>query len=188
MTEKQDYLDTLGDGLDSVSQPVDPIRETLRAVDYVALSTNVVLHIRPIAPRIIMQVLENFKAPKVPSVYDKEKERAIENPQDPAYLQAIEVYQTERGLALLDACIALGTELETIPEGVTPLDSEDWIDELAVAGVTFDASRPRIRYAMWVKTVAAVSEEDLLLVTKHVMRLSGVTKEDVDTALNSFRS
>lgn len=189
MTEKPNYLETLSDGLDKTDQPIEKIPVKEESVDFVTLSTGVVLHVRSIAPRIILQIIENFKLPQVPVTYDTEKERNIENPQDPAYLDEMNQVATERGLALLDACVALGTELYSVPaEGIVPLESDDWIDELSLAGINFDPTRARIRYTMWVKAVAAVTEQDLLLVSKYVMRKAGVTKEDVDSALNSFRS
>lgn len=189
MNDKQDYLTTLGDGLEKADQPIEEITATEETTEYVTLSTGVILHVRPIAPRIILQIIENFKLPEVPTVYDKEKERSIANPQDPAYLEALNQSASDRGLALLDACVALGTELYSAPdEGVPKLESDDWIDELSVAGIIFDVNRARIRYTMWVKAVAAVTEQDLLLVSKYVMRKAGVTKEDVASALGSFRS
>ena len=187
-TRKQEYLDTLGDGLDQASQPVQVI-EPVETVEYVTLSTGVVLHIRPIAPRIILQVLEKFKAPQVPVVYDKEKERSIENPQSPEYLKAMQKFQEEQGFAMLDACIALGTELHDMGDsGLSPIEQTDWIDELEAAGLTFATDRPRIRYTMWIKAVVATREEDLLTIVRDGLLRSGVTQEDVSSALSSFRS
>lgn len=186
MANQQQYLENLDRGLEIASAVEAPSQAT--DVNEVRLSTGVILGLRPIATRIIVQAMERFEAPKVPVVWDEAKQRNIENPQHPDYIQALEDHQVARGMAMYDACVALGTELKFIPEGFSKPDDPDWVDDLVAAGIEFDASRPRLRYIMWVKTVAALRTEDAEAIVRCVTRRAGVTQEDVSDALGNFRS
>jgi hypothetical protein len=74
---------------------------------------------------IISDVTNRISEPDIPVWYDKEIERDVQNPNDPAYLKAKDEVDRKRGEAMIDATVMFGISL---PDGVPPTD--EWLPKL----------------------------------------------------------
>jgi hypothetical protein len=71
----------------------------------------------PVPEGVLEDVEERIPDPPVPVVVLEEEQREEENPNDPAYLQALEDAQRRRGVAIIEALCLFGVELlDGLPE------------------------------------------------------------------------
>ena len=83
----------------------------------VELSTGVRVRLHPVSSHLVDDLKGAIEDPPVPVVFIEAKGREEENPNDPAYLQAIERANQKRGEAVLDAIYLFGVELaDGLPE------------------------------------------------------------------------
>ena len=154
----------------------------------VVLSTGVGLTVKPVSKFLLQRLLTDMdKArPKMPLVYIKEDDRKEENPNDPAYIEALREWQADRGLKIHDAMIALGTE-PVAPLPIEGCDDPNWQEAVRFTGVQFDDTKLG-RYVAWVKYVAGPSDEDTALLIAAVQSAAGVPEAEVAKATDLFRS
>jgi len=130
--------------------------------DEITLSTGVVLKFKKIPILRIQAVVEQFPYPDVPEVFNKDKGRMEKNPFSEEYKKLVEEADTKRGLAVIDTVLAVGTEVSSVPDDFEKtLDSEDWIEELAIGHIKVNAASKIARYHAWVKYVAIVDQSDV---------------------------
>lgn len=83
----------------------------------VTLSTGVRVRLHPVSASLVEEMKNTIKMPPVPKVWLEAKEREEENPNDPAYLEAVEECQRKRADATFDALCTFGIELvDGLPE------------------------------------------------------------------------
>lgn len=150
------------------------------------LPSGVRVRINPVSPALIDEVTSYVKLPEVPVFVNEEYDppREEPNPSDPDYLRAIEDAESERLAASIDALVMFGIDLiDGIPE------EDDWIKKLQ-----FLEKRDRIDLSVYdfndpyelefaYKRLVAMDGD---LITR-ISGLSGVSKEDVEDAEESFR-
>jgi len=154
----------------------------------VQLSSGIVLKVRPVPPLAIRQAVMNVERPRVPIVFIEEKGREEENPDDPGYREALFEYQMATGLVAMKALLLLGTEVDTLPDGMVGPSDDAWLDELQEVGVEVEAKSPRARYLAWLQFYALKTNEDITAAMEGPRKASGITEEDVALAVQSFRS
>jgi hypothetical protein len=93
----------------------------------ITLSTGVRVRLNPVSSSLVEDMKNVIKMPPVPVVWIEAKEREEENPNDPAYIDAVREVESKRASAVLDALCMFGVELE---EGL-PEDTV-WIKKLRV--------------------------------------------------------
>lgn len=152
----------------------------------VTLSTGVVVRVRPVASLIISDIARAIPEPKIPRVYIETKAREEENPNDPGYLKALVDRETAQAMAVNDAFLLMGTEVVSAPPDLWALDSDDWIDRLALIGIA-KPEGPHARYLAWMKYIAAPLQTDIVALLHGVGRLSAVTEDDVQAVADGFR-
>lgn len=184
MLETQDYTETLGKALENASP-----EEVAKEVDdgLIHLSTGVILEPRKVSPFIFQDVANNFQNPPVPKFFNDNKGREEENPMHPGYLAAVSKVEQDRAMAMIDATIALGTKVVSIPQGFALPDEEDWLDDLEIVGITINRDNRRLRYRTWIKYIAAPSVSDVELIMSKVLSAIGVPEEEVAKATASFQ-
>ncbi len=184
MLETTKYTETLGAALADV-----PVDESEQAKDdgFIHLSTGVILSPKKVTPFLFQSITLQFKDPDVPVVWIEAKQREEANPMHPSYIKAKEETEMMRSMALIDAVIALGTKLVSIPADFQSPDSEEWLDDLEAAEIKIDRNNRRLRYRTWVKFVAAPSVDDVQLIISKVLNTLGVSEEMVATATANFR-
>ncbi len=166
------------------------IRSAKSSDSLVTLSNGIVLRAKRVPNLIFMEVTGKFVAPKVPHVMNADIGREEDNPNDPGYIAEYNKFQADLSLAIIDTMVVMGTELVSVPQGVMRPEQAGWDRRLKAIhiDVPSQSEDDLSRYMMWVKYYACGDEEDLGEVVKQVGRLSGVSQEDVDDALDQFRS
>ena len=83
--------------------------------------------------------------------------------------------------------MVLGTEVDTIPEGMESPGDDNWIDDLEFCGIEVDRENPRARYLAWLQWYAIKNNDDLQRVMAGSRESAGISEEEVDNSVNSFR-
>ena len=152
----------------------------------ILLSSGVILNLTSVPKTFIYEATRAFKRPKVPVYLNEAKGREEENPGDPDYLEALEMYAADAANAATDVALLRGTSIQEIPDDVIGPDSEEWIQEMEVLGLPM-RDNPRARYMTWIKAIAAPLDNDINDLLEEVGRLTGVSESDVADAVERFR-
>lgn len=151
--------------------------------------TGVRLRIKKVSQMIIADAKRRIPVPQIPKWFNPDKEREEENPNDPAYLTAVNNYNWDTAMLAMRVYMILGTEIiEPLPPNVLPPESTKWSDMIFAADPDADipADGPR-RYFAWLK-YHAFDDEDQTRILQAVVRMSGqVSEDDVRVAQDSFR-
>lgn len=152
-------------------------------------ATGVRLKLKRVSQMIVADAKRRLPEPRVPKWINPDKEREEENPNDPAYVEALYNYRYDTSMLALRVYLIMGTEpILPLPSGMVPAESTEWSDAIMAAddGVEIPESGPR-RYFCWLKYYALPDDEVMQVMTK-IIRLSGKTlEEDVRRAQESFR-
>ncbi len=157
--------------------------------DTITLSTGVVLRLKQVSPMVISSAIKtgSGEEPQVPTVWVEGKGREQPNPTDPDYLKAVDKWRADLGTKALRSLVAIGTEIEEIPEGVVGPDHEDYEDLMDSMGL--DPGKGRYtRYVEWALHIACGSPKDFATLSATLMRRAGAREEDVREAQDAFRS
>lgn len=178
-------------------EPIDPrVTEVLAEVstsvtdkedpNLTTLSSGVILRHKRVPPMVLAKLDEKYADPDAPHVWDSEKERSIPNPNDPEYIKALDKNRMQRGTAMIDVLIGLGTEIVHIPEGMQTPDDEEWVENLSF--VSIEVPKLKIgKYLAWVKYYAAEDARDIQLLAKKGSAALGVSEEDVARSIENFQ-
>lgn len=151
------------------------------------LSTGYRAVLHPVSGALVEDVRSAIKMPKVPVVYIEAKDREEENPNDPAYLEAVERANTERGNAVLDAIITFGVELvDGVPEDDSWLRKLQMLERrgrLDLSG--FDLEDEFDREYVFKRFVAVAGADYPLIMPLHGIRAAEVTRHRRDTFLGN---
>lgn len=149
------------------------------------LSTGFRVVLHPVSGALVEDVRSAIKMPKVPVVYIEAKDREEENPNDPAYMEAVERANMERGNAVLDAIITFGVELvDGVPEDDSWLRKLQMLERrgrLDLSG--FDLEDEFDREYVFKRFVAVAGADYPLIMPLHGIRAAEVTRHRVDTFL-----
>lgn len=157
--------------------------------DFARLSSGVVLRLHKAPPYAIQTATQQAgDQPEPPLVYIETNGRNEPNPDDPDYKRALARWRLRQSELLSNVLFLLGTSIEHVPEGVPRVEDDGWIDKLRVIGIPIDSQNEHERYLAWLRYVALESPKDISYLIQSVIRGSGATEEDVQQALDSFRS
>lgn len=141
------------------------------------MSSGVRVRIVPVSATLVDECMHRIPLPQVPMWHNPESEREEPNPNDPAYVYALQLATRDRGVASLDAVLMFGVAL------VDPLPEGPWLKKLQMLGLlTPDADELEIEFA-YKKFCAVISQQDIML----VMTSTGVTEQQVADATESFQ-
>lgn len=152
--------------------------------DTITLSSGVVLRGKRANPLVLVQVMAAVPRPEPPLVYMQAMGREVENPDDPNYIERLQSWKMEYADRIVNAMIALGTELVSAPKGVGKPESNEWLEEYALLGLPVHRESKAWRYLIWVKFKAIGNEMDMQAIQEVVGRLSGVRESAVKSAEN----
>jgi hypothetical protein len=146
----------------------------------------IVLRLRKVASIILSDAGRKLKEPVVPKIFDEEKGREEENPNDPDYRSAYEDITYRRSMLAIDVYLAFGTEVVEIPDDLDPPESPLWIADLQEFGLEIPKGG-KARYVAWLKYYA-LSDQDLTSLSIAAMRFGGATLEaDAQAAQDGFQ-
>lgn len=169
----------------SVLEKISQVEVEKADENIITLSSGVRLRTKKVPVLRIQALVNKFKYPPVPEIWDESRERTIRNPNHPDYLAARQAVDIERTLAVIDAIAAMGTEIVYRPENIPALEDDAWVDEITVGGLEFDLKSPTARYLAWVKYVAIVDQDDIALIAKKAGLSLGIAEERVAASLQS---
>lgn len=152
----------------------------------VVLSTGVVLKVNRVSSVLFAELARKFVEPVPPIWHNADIDRDEENPNDPAYLREKEKYNTDLGLAVLNAVILFGTSVESVPPNIERPESNGWKNKLDISGIDVGETEDH-RYIAWVKYIAAIGQEDYDRIERAVAGVSNVLEDDVSSASQIFR-
>lgn len=155
--------------------------------DEITLSKGVVLLVKKVPPMILTEIEKRFAPPPVPRVYDENKGREIENPQDPRYLDQIDKVNAEKGMAITEVLIGLGTTIAYLPDELLAPEDDAWIDDVEVFLGQSVPRQGRGRYLAWLKYYVIESGEDLMVLASKVSAKMGVPEAEVGAAVARFQ-
>lgn len=188
-------------GIDSQNGAVEAAAEAADAytagerIDSLTLSNGIVLALKLVAPLLISDAARRLPKPPVPMVYSEEKGREEENPTHPDYLADLVMWRGARDEAGLSVALIMGSSVASVPAGIHPPDSDEWIDEIEASYAAIDMEPPKIdrdrpssRYLSWLRLYALPTEEDIVRISKILTSSVAVSEEDVREAVDAFRS
>lgn len=154
------------------------------------LSSGVVLELGRAAPLLLTNVTKEMKEsnppPQPPMVFSEEKSREEPNENDPQYLQARREWDAFLGLRIIDVLIATSSNVKSIPDGMISHDSDEFLELLEISGMTPRRTSMGL-YTQWLQMVGAQSD-DIGQVGLTLLRIAGLSEEDVSDAEATFRS
>lgn len=152
------------------------------------LSTGVRLKCKAIPHWLISDILDEYNnnRPKMPQYFDERRKIWLDNPDSEDYAKAMTDWNAKTGIAFANSMIIEGTKIESLPKEFSGPDNPEWLERMAAQ--KRDTSNKYITYLMWVKYVAGPTNEDTKRLLQAIGQLSGVRKEDVDEAVDTFRN
>lgn len=169
---------------DSAAVQVAKERRGDRQVVEVTLSTGIRARITPVSAALITDSQGKIQDPPIPKWFNPDKEREEENPNDPAYLQALTDADKRRTTAAIDAAVMFGVELvDGLPEDDRWLTNLRFMERRGHLSLDEFDLDDVLDLEFLYKRYIAVSAEDLAL----VMLKSGIQTEAVAQATRSFQ-
>ena len=150
----------------------------------VTLSTGIRVRIVPVSAQLITECVAQVQRPVVPTWFDPNLERDVENPNHPDYIEALKEHDTLQGRAAMDALVMFGVELvDGVPEDdrwAKKLMLMEKYGHIDLSNIDFD---DELEAEFAFKRYIAVSSGDYEL----LQGVSGVTEEMIDASEESFR-
>lgn len=174
------FSDDMKAAVDSVSEPADP--STFTATNGTRLKLKRVPHM------IVLDAAKHLPVPKVPRVFDQDKQRELENPADPDYQRALADYGRQTGELTVNLYLVMGTKVIEVGPEVSPLESDEWVEELCIVYPQADVpvGGPRRRLA-WLK-YHVLDDVDISEIVQRISVMNGAVREEaVAQARDSFR-
>lgn len=174
---------------DAAVKTATQIDASLNGDNVVTLASGVQLRIKPVNPLLIQTAGRNIQEPDVPKVYLKDDDKWIPNYADPEYIKNMKKYAVDQQMAVIDVGYLMGTEVVHVPEGISKIEDDDWIDHLEFLGIIDReqvTSNKHARYLAWLKYYAITTDEDFPKLTFATMKTIGVQEGDVQEAVATF--
>lgn len=158
----------------------------------IKLHNGIVIGVKPLPPLLLQTIGAKFKTPDPPVVYMEEKGREEPNPNDPAYLQLLQVLEEQQELATQNLVLGAATHLVSVPDGYDKPEDPGWKQsvefaaELAGQTLDLDTSTPVKQYLCWLRFYAMETGADVALVQALPFQLAGIREGEVQAALESF--
>ena len=127
----------------------------------------------------------NKRKPQVPRI-ELEQGVTEPNPDDPTYLEDVQLWQMDSQVMQLDLIFLKSLEIIKSPPGSPKLDDEEWTEDLVAVGMTVP-SKGSARRLKYLKTVVAPEISDFVDIQKEFSRVAQVTSEGVEAQANQFR-
>lgn len=151
------------------------------------------LHPNRMSKQLIIDAAADVLDPAVPMFYAKDLGRDEPNPNDPAYLAALEDAQNRRAWASIKAALVLGTSIEELPPDTEGPDEVDWemVRALRKWSVQQMPSDPYSRYEAWIRYFGMLGAGNELVEFVHLVRwlfvAAGMTAEGAAQIVATFR-
>lgn len=153
-------------------------------------SKGLVLKLQKVNNQIAVDTEMRFPKPKVPMVYIKDDDRYEENPSDPDYLDKLNAWRNSMYENNYNLFLGLGVvrEFGTLPDGMIPLESDDWSEDAEVLGLVVPTSRMG-RMVAWLRYHVLDDSDEVSRCIHKIAVYSGLAaEEEVQEAVETFPS
>lgn len=152
-----------------------------------------VFKLKFVSRQLIRDAGSKYAEPKIPDVWNEDKQRNEANELDPDYVEARRIYANNIGEVTQRLFLALGTEPlfdnSALPAGMLPLEDDAWIDDIEELTEVVLPRKGRMRYVSWLRYHILADDDDRLALNQAAMRFNGIIFEsDVQQAADSFKS
>lgn len=154
----------------------------------VTLRSGLRLRLKPVPAWLVQKAATSIPKPSVPRVHIEDQDRWEDNPADPGYATDLAMWEAKTIEAGINVLLSMGTEIDALPDGMEPPDSDGWLDVVRYLGVELDSDLPIARYLTWLLCYALAEVEDFQQVVVAAQRRAGLAEEDAAQALASFRN
>ena len=166
----------------------------------VVMSNGVIFSVKKVPQIAYADLRDSLPEPSPPIFYNKEYDREEPNPNDPRYLSEHANWEVKMSTGVVNLTLLFGSDVVAIPEEIPDPESDEFKEELEFILSTMGWDKREIRtmskkqrYLFWVKYKGAPKEGrgedggDLGKLIQAIGNVSGVTEEDVQTAVDKFR-
>jgi hypothetical protein len=154
----------------------------------ITLSNGIVLEVSPMPPMLLNSVMNSVPVPDVPKVWLEDKQREEENPNHPAYIQALQDRQLVIAKATADLIMAACTKVKYVPDGVVGPKDDSWLRLAKMAMIDFNPADEIERYLAWMRVYAVATLDDMNKTQSIPLQLAGISEAEVEEVTESFRS
>ena len=173
---------------EAISRTASAVSEPRTARKYdLELDNGIVLAVTPVPQLMLRDAVSKLPPPPVPMWHNDARDEDEPNPNDPAYLEALEQHALQQFLVAGNAAMVLGTRCLSVPEGMWRPEEDDWIDWVQFAGGQPDVSSKPARYLSWLHFHALRTPSDQSLVVMAPLLLANLSEEEVARSVDSFR-
>lgn len=152
--------------------------------DIMVLDSGVRVRVKQVPPGLLQDVVSHIEEPSVPTWYNEDKGRNEPNPNSPDYIKALQKYEEEQSLAMLDVIALFGLELvDGLPE------DKSWIRKLKIIArrskldlSDYDLDDEIDVKFLYIRFIALAGSDYIKL----GQVLSGISEGDVSAAQNMF--
>jgi hypothetical protein len=157
---------------DNARKPTESKKD--KNVKILGSGTKVRLH--PVSAALIQELQEKVPEPEVPTFTHPETGKISENLGHPEYKAKVAAADAERISVALDAMIMFGVELlDGLPE------DDNWVKKLNLLDIEVDANDDIEKEFAYKKYI--LIDSDTLM---EISRISGVTEDQIQTAMENF--
>jgi hypothetical protein len=186
-TVLKDELNSEPEKLDSAVAEANV--ETVRSITIVT-SAGAEVRAKQIPDNLMRTLWKQYPEPKPPVVTIERggKKWTEPNVDDPAYAEAQKEHLLSMGEAIFNITLLKATEIVRYPEDVKPFaEDEDWIEEAEAMGFMIPTGRTG-RYLLWMRMRIFPQLRDIESLQEACAKLSGISQEEIDSAVDRFRN
>lgn len=179
MSRRADEL--AGEVLDKAGQ------ETNRSV--LTLVSGAVVEARPVPDMVLQALFSQYPESKPPILETEVRGKMIReaNLSDPDYIAAVEARDKVLSDAMLNLTLLRGLKVLQLPPDVVAYEEDnEWEEELSDLGIEIPTKKT-LRRLLWLRYRVAISTTDLVKLQEESMRLSGVSEEEIQAAMQRFQ-
>lgn len=193
MTAEQAAID---EGSAAATRTVTALESSVENTATYKLSNGIVLEFTHVPPQAVRRAMSAVKEPEVPTFHNDQKDRDEPNPMDPDYLRDLQTWIAATAEAGQAVAFMLGVKVLSVPEDMLDVDDGEWIEEVEEVwkitcpddNLMVPVSSPKERLLSWLRYYAITSDIDTYVTTSICMQRIGLTEEEVQAAVASFRS
>jgi len=153
------------------------------------LVSGAVVEAKPVPDMILQALFSQYPEPKPPILETEVRGKMIReaNLSDPNYLAEVEARDKVLSDAMLNLTLLRGLKVLQLPLDVVAYDEdEEWEEELSDLGIEIPTKKT-LRRLLWLRYRVAISTTDLVKLQEESMRLSGVSEEEIQAAMQRFQ-
>lgn len=170
-----------GKVLDKEGQEVDK--------SVLTLVSGAVVEAKPVPDMVLQALFSQYPEPKPPILETEVRGKVIReaNLNDPDYLTAVETRDKVLSDAMLNLTLLRGLKVLQLPPDVFEYENDnEWEEELSDLGIEIPTKKT-LRRLLWLRYRVAISTTDLVKLQEESMRLSGVSEEEIQAAMQRFQ-